>query len=57
MGIRGAVTHVLKVYNAGEYMDLSLLEDFEKEYDCTIVYETLSQMRMMYTKLSSGETL
>ena len=33
-------THVLKVYNAGEYMDLSLLEDFEKEYDCTIVYET-----------------
>lgn len=23
-------THVLKVYNAGEYMDLSLLEDFEK---------------------------
>ena len=23
-------------------MDLSLLEDFEKEYDCTIVYETLS---------------
>ena len=49
-------THVLKVYNAGEYMDLSLLEDFEKEYDCTIVYETFESNEMMYTKLSSGET-
>ena len=49
-------THVLKVYNAGEYMELSLLEDFEKEYDCTIVYETFESNEMMYTKLSSGET-
>ena len=49
-------THVLKVYNAGEYMDLSLLEDFEKEYDCTIVYETFESNEMMYTKLASGET-
>ena len=49
-------THVLKVYNAGEYMDLSLLEDFEKKYDCTIVYETFESNEMMYTKLSSGET-
>ena len=37
-------------------MDLSLLEDFEKEYDCTIVYETFESNEMMYTKLSSGET-
>ena len=49
-------SHVLKVYNAGEYMDLSLLEDFEKEYNCTIVYETFESNEMMYTKLSSGET-
>ena len=38
------------------YTSLSLLEDFEKEYDCTIVYETFESNEMMYTKLSSGET-
>ncbi len=48
-------THILKVYNSGEYMDLSLLEKFEKEYNCTIVYETFESNEMMYTKLSSGE--
>lgn len=48
--------HVLKVYNAGEYIDLSLLEEFEQEYDCTVVYETFESNEMMYTKLSSGET-
>jgi spermidine/putrescine transport system permease protein len=49
-------THILKVYNAGEYMDLSLLEEFEQEYNCTVVYETFESNEMMYTKLSSGET-
>lgn len=48
--------HVLKVYNAGEYIDLGLLEEFEQEYDCTVVYETFESNEMMYTKLSSGET-
>ena len=32
-------THVLKVYNAGEYMDLSLLEDFEKNTKADIISE------------------
>ena len=35
-----AENHVLKVYNAGEYMDLDLLTQFEQEYNCTVVYET-----------------
>ena len=48
--------HILKVYNAGEYMDLSLLDEFEKEYNCTVVYETFESNEMMYTKLSGGET-
>lgn len=48
--------HVLKVYNAGEYIDLNLLEEFEQEYDCTVVYETFESNEMMYTKLSGGET-
>ena len=49
-------SHVLRVYNAGEYMDLSLLDKFEKQYNCTVVYETFESNEMMYTKLSSGET-
>ena len=48
--------HVLRVYNAGEYMDLSLLDKFEKQYNCTVVYETFESNEMMYTKLASGET-
>ena len=49
-------SHVLRVYNAGEYMDLSLIDKFEKQYNCTIVYETFESNEMMYTKLASGET-
>ena len=56
MGINANGKHVLKVYNAGEYMDLSLLEQFEEEYNCTIVYETFESNEMMYTKLAAGET-
>lgn len=49
-------THILKVYNAGEYMDMELIEEFEEQYHCSIVYETFESNEMMYTKLSSGET-
>lgn len=55
----GAVSrqsHVLKVYNAGEYIDMDLLTEFEETYGCTVVYETFESNEMMYTKLSSGET-
>ncbi|MDD7218731.1 MAG: extracellular solute-binding protein [Clostridia bacterium] len=48
--------HVLKVYNAGEYIDMNLVEEFEKEYNCSVVYETFESNEMMYTKLSGGET-
>lgn len=57
--IRGGLTHqqshVLKVYNAGEYMDLTLLEEFEEQTGCTIIYETFDSNEAMYTKLASGE--
>ena len=49
-------SHVLRVYNAGEYMYLNLIDKFEKQYNCTIVYETFESNEMMYTKLASGET-
>ena len=33
----------------GKYMDLELLQEFEKEYNCTVVYETFESNEMMYT--------
>jgi spermidine/putrescine transport system permease protein len=46
---------VLKVYNAGEYIDTALISDFENEHNCKIVYETFDSNESMYTKVMSGE--
>lgn len=46
----------LKVYNAGEYMDMNLKSKFEKEYNCSIIYETFDSNETMYTKIQSGES-
>lgn len=46
---------VLKVYNAGEYIDKALLTEFEKENNCTVIYETFDSNESMYTKIMSGE--
>lgn len=45
----------LKVYNAGEYIDTSLLGAFEKEYNAKVIYETFDSNESMYTKVASGE--
>ena len=45
---------VLRVFNSGEYMDPELIENFEKEYNCKIIYETFDSNESMYTKLMSG---
>ena len=37
-----------EVYNAGEYMDLDLLTQFEQEYNCTVVYETFESNEMIF---------
>lgn len=53
-GCRGEKT-VLKVYNAGEYIDTALISDFEAENNCKVVYETFDSNESMYTKVMSGE--
>lgn len=45
---------VLYVYNWGTYMDESVNEQFEKEYNCKVVYATYSSNEEMYTKLKNG---
>jgi len=46
---------VLKVYNWGEYIDMTVVADFEKEYNCKVIYDTYDSNELMYTKLASGE--
>jgi len=46
----------LKIYNAGEYIEESLISKFQKEFNCKIIYETFDSNESMYTKLNSGET-
>lgn len=45
---------VLRVFNVGEYMQLDLIEAFEKEYNCEVKYETYESNEIMYTKLVAG---
>lgn len=50
----GVGKKTLRVYNWGEYIDKTVVSDFEKEYDCRIIYETFDSNEIMYTKYMSG---
>ncbi len=49
-----APKETLKVFNWGEYIDESLLTEFEREYNVNIVYETFDSNESMYIKLQTG---
>ena len=42
----------LKVYNAAEYMDMSTIKDFEKEYRIKVVYDEFESNESMYEDVS-----
>lgn len=44
----------LTVYNWADYIDESVLREFEKEYGVKVIYETFSTNEDMYVKLKSG---
>ena len=44
----------LTVYNWAEYIDESVLRQFEKGYGVKVIYETFSTNEDMYVKLKSG---
>ena len=46
--------NVLNVYNWGEYIDKSVITNFEKEYGVRVNYSLFSSNEEMYTKLLSG---
>lgn len=45
---------VLNVYNWGDYIDKSVIEDFQKEYGIKVNYETYATNEDMYVKIKSG---
>lgn len=44
----------LYVYNWGDYIDESILEEFEKEMDIKVIYDTFATNEDMYVKIKSG---
>ncbi|WP_130807282.1 ABC transporter substrate-binding protein [Senegalia massiliensis] len=46
----------LHVYNWGDYIDETVLDEFEKEYDVNVIYETFPTNEEMYVKIKQGGT-
>ncbi|MGX4685325.1 ABC transporter substrate-binding protein [Vagococcus sp. JNUCC 83] len=47
---------VLTIYNWGDYIDPSLIKQFEKEYNYKVIYETFDSNESMMTKIKQGGT-
>lgn len=47
---------VLNVYNWGDYIDESILADFEEEYNIKVNYEMFASNEDMYVKIKQGGT-
>ena len=45
----------LKVFSWGAYIDDSVIEQFESDYNVSVIYEMFESNEAMYTKLQSGE--
>jgi len=52
----GAKGKELNVYNWGDYIDDSVIADFEAEYGIKVNYETFATNEDMYTKIKNGGT-
>lgn len=49
-------SHVLKLYNWGEYMGEDVLWNFEKEFGVKVIAEYFDSNETMYTKLQAGDS-
>lgn len=49
-------SEVVTIYNWGDYIDPSLLKQFEKEYGYKVIYETFDSNEAMITKIEQGGT-
>lgn len=55
-GPSGANANVVNVYNWGEYIDMSVLEDFEAATGIQVNYQTYDSNEALYGKLAGGAT-
>ena len=46
----------LTVYNAGSYIDKTTISDFEKEYNCNVVYDEYNSPEDCYVKVAKSDT-
>ena len=49
-------SNTLTVYNWGDYIDMELVERFQKETGITVIYETFDSNEAMMTKIQQGGT-
>lgn len=52
----GSSEGTLTIYNWGDYIDPSLIKDFEEESQLKVIYETFDSNEAMYTKVKQGGT-
>lgn len=52
----GDSSKVLNVYNVGDYIDESLIDEFEEKTGIKVQYSTYDTNEMMYQKVKSGST-
>ena len=45
---------VLKVYNAGKYIDPTVIEEFEELYNCKVVYDEFDSNESMYVQIANN---
>ena len=50
----GDNTPVLKVYNAGKYIDPTVIEEFEELYNCKVVYDEFDSNESMYVQIANN---
>ncbi|MGC8955468.1 MAG: extracellular solute-binding protein [Fervidobacterium sp.] len=49
-------SNVLHIYNWADYIPQEVVEEFEKEYNCKIIYDTYSSNEEMYSKLKQANS-
>lgn len=56
-GCGAGAKETLYVYNWGVFMDTSILEEFESEYNCKVIYENYASNEEMYYKIKGGNAV
>lgn len=43
----------LKIYNAGKYIDPAVIDEFEEQYDCKVIYDEFDSNESMYVQIAN----